>query len=153
MLALGGCAKLGPDYQRPAVAVAPNWSLAADPRLAAQADPSKLWWRVFKDPVLDRLVEAAYRQNLPLQVAGVRVLEARAQLGVAIGGFYPQTQQALGSLQYNQLSLRFFSLTFDSGFSTVTILNDCPENGVHYNSAGSPPGSPPRWRSIISASG
>ncbi|MGZ8245344.1 hypothetical protein, partial [Methylomagnum sp.] len=27
---------------------------------------------------------------------------------------------------------RFFSLTPDSTFSPVTILNDCPENGVHY---------------------
>lgn len=117
MLALGGCAKLGPDYQRPAVAVEPAWSLAADPRLAAQADPPKWWWRVFKDPALDRLVAAAYRQNLPLQVAGVRVLEARAQLGVAIGGFYPQSQQALGSLQYNQLSQRAVQSAFSHIFN------------------------------------
>jgi outer membrane protein TolC len=43
--------------------------------------------------VLNRLIEIAYDQNLTLVSAGTRVLEARAQLGVAIGEFYPQVQQ------------------------------------------------------------
>ncbi len=34
----------------------------------------------------------------------MRVLQARAQLGIAAGELYPQTQQAVGSLQYNRLS-------------------------------------------------
>ena len=34
----------------------------------------------------------------------MRVLEARAQLGIAVGGLFPQTQQAFGSLQYNRTS-------------------------------------------------
>jgi outer membrane protein TolC len=36
------------------------------------------WWTVFNDPRLTRLIELAYQQNLTLQTAGVRVLEARA---------------------------------------------------------------------------
>ena len=44
----------------------------------------------FNDPTLDRLVELAYQQNLPLQIAGLRIVEARAQLGVATGQQYPQ---------------------------------------------------------------
>jgi NodT family efflux transporter outer membrane factor (OMF) lipoprotein len=36
----------------------------------------------------------------------VRVLEARAQLGIAVGKLYPQTQQASGSLQYYRTSER-----------------------------------------------
>ena len=52
------------------------------------------WWNVFNDPVLSRLVEIAYQQNLTLRSAGVRVLEARAQLGIAIGEF-PQRRSLL----------------------------------------------------------
>ena len=37
---------------------------------------------------------------------GVRVLEARAQLGIAIGEFYPQQQAATGELNYNRASER-----------------------------------------------
>jgi NodT family efflux transporter outer membrane factor (OMF) lipoprotein len=56
-----------------------------------------MWWTAFKDPVLDNLVQIAYAQNIPLRVAGARVFEARARLGIAIGEQYPQFQQAVGS--------------------------------------------------------
>ena len=58
------------------------------------------WWKVFHDPVLNRLIEIAYNQNLTLVSAGTQVLQARAQLGVAIGEFYPQVQQGNGSVTY-----------------------------------------------------
>jgi len=41
---------------------------------------------------------------LTLMAAGARVLEARATLGVAIGEFYPQTQQIGANVGYNQAS-------------------------------------------------
>jgi NodT family efflux transporter outer membrane factor (OMF) lipoprotein len=53
------------------------------------------WWTGFNDPILNQLVESAYQQNLPLQIAGLRILEARAELGIAIGFQYPQQQQAV----------------------------------------------------------
>ena len=54
------------------------------------------WWRTFHDPVLDSLVQTAYRQNLTLRVAGLRILEARAQRAIAAGELFPQSQQAFG---------------------------------------------------------
>ena len=66
----------------------------------------KNWWKAFNDPVLDRLIDQAYRGNLSLRIAGVRVLEARAQLGIAVGRLYPQAQQASGSVQDVGLSER-----------------------------------------------
>lgn len=58
------------------------------------------WWEAFGDPVLSKLVETAYRDNYSLKIAGLRVLEARAQLGIALGNLYPQTQQATGGAIY-----------------------------------------------------
>ena len=43
------------------------------------------------------MIQLAYRQNLPLQIAGLRIMEARARLGIAIGQQYPQQQEAFGS--------------------------------------------------------
>jgi NodT family efflux transporter outer membrane factor (OMF) lipoprotein len=103
---LTGCAMVGPDYIRPPVKVSQNWLEADDQRVKPEPSESRNWWQVFNDPILDSLIERAYRDNLSLRVAGVRVLEARAQLGIAIGELYPQTQQAFGSLQYYQLSER-----------------------------------------------
>jgi NodT family efflux transporter outer membrane factor (OMF) lipoprotein len=97
---------VGPEYSRPAAPVSVDWQDAGDPRVKTGPAAYKDWWKVFADPALDRLVQQAYRDNLSLRIAGLRVLEARAQLGIAIGGLYPQTQQAVGSLQYNRTSER-----------------------------------------------
>ncbi len=93
VVALPGCTKLGPDFLRPDAALAEQWADAANPALKFDAPAAKAWWQAFDDPVLDRLVESAYQQNLGLRIAGVRVLEARAELGIAVGRRYPQRQQ------------------------------------------------------------
>ncbi len=106
MLAVAGCMKIGPDFAPPTAAVSEQWMEDGDSRLDNTQTINETWWTVFDDPVLDGLIETAYRQNLPLLSAGARVLQARAQLAVAVGQFYPQTQQAFGSLDYNRRSAR-----------------------------------------------
>jgi NodT family efflux transporter outer membrane factor (OMF) lipoprotein len=54
--------------------------------------------------VLDSLIGSAYQQNLTLREAGTRVLQARAQLGIAVGNFFPQTQQMKGDYRWNAIS-------------------------------------------------
>jgi len=94
--ALSGCA-VGPKFVKPDAALNEGWSEKSDPRLATQTDPDSAWWRAFNDSTLNRLIQLAYRQNLPLQVSGLRILEARAQLGIAVGRQYPQIQAAFGN--------------------------------------------------------
>jgi NodT family efflux transporter outer membrane factor (OMF) lipoprotein len=104
-LLAGGC-MLGPDFKRPPAPVAPKWTEAGtSPAVDVQREDYRDWWSVFHDPVLTHLVEVAYRQNLTLRAAGVRVLEARAQLGVAIGELYPQQQGVSASVAYNRLPI------------------------------------------------
>jgi len=105
-LLLSGCTMVGPNFVRPQVTVSPNWLDMADKRVKTEAADYRNWWRVFNDPVLDQLIDRAYRENLSLKVAGVRVLEARAQLGISVGGLFPQAQKAFGTLQYNRTSER-----------------------------------------------
>jgi NodT family efflux transporter outer membrane factor (OMF) lipoprotein len=88
--------KVGPNYRTPDAAVAPNWIDASDKRVRTDSDDLSHWWTVFNDPVLNDLVCTAYRQNLTLREAGYRVLEARAQLGIAIGELFPQAQAMTG---------------------------------------------------------
>src|SRR5262245_51472489 len=102
LFALGGCA-VGPDFKRPKVKIAPNWS-TADPRIQTRTATDAMWWASFEDPVLNQLVEEAYQQNLPLQVAGLRIVEARAQLGIATGEIFPQTQAVAGKVTATGLS-------------------------------------------------
>jgi NodT family efflux transporter outer membrane factor (OMF) lipoprotein len=99
LLILASCIKVGPNYQRPEVKLEPAWQDAGDKRVDTSPAEFRLWWRAFDDPTLDRLITEAYHENLTLRIAGVRVLEAWAQIGVAIGNLYPQTQQLTGSVE------------------------------------------------------
>ena len=47
------------------------------------------WWKTFHDPVLDALVDRAVQSNLDLRIAQARVLEARAQYGIAFSDLWP----------------------------------------------------------------
>jgi len=97
---------VGPNFVKPGTAVSPAWLDADDWRVKTGPAEYRAWWKAFNDPVLDRLIERAYQGNLSLRIAGVRVLEARAQLGIAVGRLYPQAQQAFGSLQEIRTSER-----------------------------------------------
>jgi NodT family efflux transporter outer membrane factor (OMF) lipoprotein len=88
---------VGPDFKAPEAVVAAQWSERDDPRIATQAAIDSRWWNSFHDPTLDRLIDVAYRQNLKLEVAGLRIVEARAEFGVATGMQFPQVQEVSAS--------------------------------------------------------
>ncbi len=88
---------LGPDYQEPPVALEDNWLDADEQGVSASASVDPLWWQnAYQDPVLNQLVDIALAQNLTLQSAGLRVLQAQQQLAIAVGSQYPQQQLGSG---------------------------------------------------------
>jgi len=98
------CSLVGPDYVKPEAEVEPKWINQSSPEISKRTAELSTWWKVFKDPVLDKLITEARQQNLSLQVAGTRILEARAQLGIATSAEYPQLQQVNGDLSQQQIS-------------------------------------------------
>lgn len=103
-LGLCGCMKVGPDFKKPVAAKPDSWLEAEYAQSRPDLPPVEDWWKLFDDPVLDNLVALSRKQNIPLHIAGVRILQARAQLGVAVGNIYPQTQQGVGGYTYTQAS-------------------------------------------------
>ncbi len=99
-----GCSMVGPDFVKPEAPVQKEWLESRDPGIKTEASDYKEWWSVFNDPVLNSLIEHSYQQNLPLQIAGIRILQARAQLGAVVGNLYPQTQQGRGGADYTKIS-------------------------------------------------
>jgi len=113
LLAVSACTTLGPDFETPDADLLETWDEQGQ-SLSAGQEPEN-WWASFNDPVLDQLVQIAYQQNLPLQISGLRILEARAQLGIAIGQQYPQDQQVNGAL--TRVGLSDNTANFDSSFA------------------------------------
>ncbi|MCS7304114.1 MAG: efflux transporter outer membrane subunit [Thermoguttaceae bacterium] len=96
--------KVGPEYSPPAVEVTDHWRDHQEPGIRTEEPELRQWWTVFGDPILVQLVEAAQRENLPLRIAGLRVLEARYQLGVVRGYLGPQEQMLLGAYKRTGMS-------------------------------------------------
>jgi len=96
--------KVGPNYKRPPVPVAEKWIDSDDVRVRSTEFDDSQWWTLFNDPILNDLVQNAYKQNLTLKEAGYRVLQNRAKLGISIGELFPQTQDMNGSQTRNGVS-------------------------------------------------
>ncbi|KWF12793.1 efflux transporter outer membrane subunit [Burkholderia pseudomultivorans] len=129
--ALAACT-VGPDFRPPQADVPAGWhdlraadAAASAPASAASAseaprtsspvtdaDPDPRWWRAFGDPLLDRLVERAARDNLDVQAAVTRIAQARAQVRAAAAQGLPDVR-ASASYQREQLGVK--GIVEDSG--------------------------------------
>ncbi|ADO49755.1 efflux transporter outer membrane subunit [[Enterobacter] lignolyticus] len=98
-LVLTACTKLGPDYTPPKTPELTQWQPATrgvTPH-AAQASYDR-WWTQLNDPTLTALVNEALRKNPDVKIAGLRLLESRAQLGIAESLLGPQATVGSGEI-------------------------------------------------------
>ena len=104
---LTACSAVGPEFEKPEQDLPREWTETGNVGLESSPIEQPQWWRLFNDPVLNQLVETAWAQNNSLEIAGLRVLEARAQLGIAQGNKYPQSQLSAGSATYTSPANNF----------------------------------------------
>jgi NodT family efflux transporter outer membrane factor (OMF) lipoprotein len=99
---LCGCTSVGPDFHPQHESWSESWSSASIDQVTEQrTEPDvREWWRIFDDANLEHLMAQADAHNGDLKIAGLRVIEARAQLGIAVAGRYPQVQQANADVLY-----------------------------------------------------
>lgn len=92
-LFLAGCT-VGPDYHRPATMGPANGALAEVPASGAAASQAPLpdhWWRLYNDPVLDRLVADALAHNTDIRESAANLARARAVLSAQRAARLPST--------------------------------------------------------------
>lgn len=95
---LAGCA-VGPDYKRPQTpGSTPGAENFVDPGVTKVSTGvvEGQWWRLFNDPVLDRLVLDALAHNTDVRAASANLRRARAVLGEARAGRLPTTNLTAG---------------------------------------------------------
>lgn len=118
-LALASCA-VGPDFKRPAPPTLAAYTGATDPaatavatgaaqRFSAGASVDAQWWRQFRAPKLDAVVDEALARNPGLQAAQESLRAAQDNLRSGYGVFYPQigadfdaTRQKFSPLKFGQ---------------------------------------------------
>ena len=80
---LSGCAAVGPNYQRPELETPLQWRESKEQAPIAPALEKTAWWQAFGDPLLNRLIAQAAKNNLDLEQARARIKQARAALVLA----------------------------------------------------------------------
>ena len=115
---VSGCIQVGPDFHPQREAWIEHWSSPAIEQVTSQGvqPDARQWWQVFSDQNLERLIAEADARNGGLKIAGLRVMEARAQLGIALSGRYPQVQQINGDVLYGDERRSGGSRPHDGGF-------------------------------------
>src|SRR5437899_3063819 len=109
--------EVGPNHYEPPAPVAPNWFQADDPRLQSTVPVLCDWWATFDDPKLNSLIETAYRENLDLQKAACRIVEAHANRNMVAGQLFPQQQNAVGTYVHGQISQNLSQGAFPNLFN------------------------------------
>src|SRR6266851_1198635 len=93
-----GCT-VGPNYKKPTVHV-PGTYRGLPPEEAGKTDAPSLgdqkWWEVFQDEQLRSLIRTALQQNYDVRIAGARILQAQAQLGITRADQYPSVSAGAG---------------------------------------------------------
>ena len=119
--ALSGCAPVGPNFERPAAIVSPQfkeikgWKIAT-PR---QSEPKGEWWSVFHDPELDQLERVVVVSNQTVKADEANFREALALINEARAGLFP-TVNGTGSAEHN--SPKLTTLTAEaSGIWTLDV--------------------------------
>ena len=57
---LGGCAAVGPDFEKPEAPTPEGWLETADSALSTEASDHRDWWKNFNDPALEALIQRAF---------------------------------------------------------------------------------------------
>jgi efflux transporter, outer membrane factor (OMF) lipoprotein, NodT family len=89
---LGSGCTVGPNYKKPSVSV-PGTYRGLAPEETGKSDSASLgdqkWWEVFQDEELQSLIRTALQQNYDVRIAGARILQAQAQLGITRADQFP----------------------------------------------------------------
>ena len=128
---------VGPNYSTPNAKVENAWVDGGVVSGHAQSAADALWWRAFRDPVLNQLVEIACRNNPTLQIAGVKILKARAELNGSIGNLFPQQQGISGGTSYYYLPPQESGGNSLSSFQPGTPLGQALSQQLSNNHSGS----------------
>ncbi len=121
ILFLSACTTVGPDYIKPDKPTSIDWSSQSE-HLAFVNDNNALreWWKQFNDPLLTRLINKAIDNNLDIQIARTRLLEARAGRKLARSFSLPQINSS-GEFQRRSLSRE--AATPEAGLNQAGIID------------------------------
>lgn len=103
-----------PEYQRPDTPVKSSFSRQTGAAPSASDTITPDWWKEFRDPYLDSLVNRAIGENFDVKVLAARIQVASAQIGEARAGALPTLDVGAGA-SFEKSTGQKFSKQFNLG--------------------------------------
>jgi NodT family efflux transporter outer membrane factor (OMF) lipoprotein len=90
-VACSGCAPVGPNFERPAAIVSPQFKEIKGWKIATPRanEPKGDWWSVFHDPELDQLMRVVAVSNQTIKADEANFRQALALINEARAGLFP----------------------------------------------------------------
>jgi multidrug efflux system outer membrane protein len=114
-----GCA-VGPNYKQPPVTAPDKYLEVQGPPAPAPSLADQPWWEVFRDEKLQALIDEALGKGFDVQLAVLRVEEARARAGISRSEFFPQV--GYGG-QWSRTQQSSFVPPFDHSTNNLHTVN------------------------------
>ena len=94
-VACSGCAPVGPNFERPAAIVSPQFKEIKGWKIATPRanEPKGEWWSVFHDPELDQLMRVVAVSNQTIKADEANYRQALALINEARAGLFPNRQR------------------------------------------------------------
>ncbi len=118
--------RFGPDHCVPVLDIPEDWISPQLLESTLPVDPDHslvCWWEHFNDPLLNSFMEKIFTDNLDVQIAAERILQAYKQRNVSTSRLYPQINN---EIQYNNSkpgSYSAIAALTEAGASGFSSLN------------------------------
>jgi outer membrane protein, multidrug efflux system len=109
--ALAGCT-VGPNYHRPVVPLPSVYRGQPASTASAASVGNEKWWTIYHDPVLQKLIQAALKQNYDIRIAATRILEEQSQLHLTRSNQFPTVEASAGLLALRNPKVNSFFPTY-----------------------------------------
>lgn len=103
-----------PEYRRPDSPIKSSWSRPPEALVSASDTITQDWWKEFRDPYLDTLINKAITGNFDLKILAARIQVASAQIGEARAGALPTLDAGAGA-SFEKSTGQKFSKQFNLG--------------------------------------
>jgi outer membrane protein TolC len=101
---IGGCALMGPDYEKPDAHVPEEWSnTVVSTNYDTKNMPELAWWEEYNDPTLNQLIDKALKVNNNVQIAVSNLEVAQGELEQTELGWVPSFNLLAGLSQLPNL--------------------------------------------------
>jgi len=114
---------VGPNYKKPTATVPVTYRGLA-PEETGKTESASIgdqkWWEVFQDEQLRSLIRTALQQNYDVRIAGARILEAQAQLGITRADQFPSVSGG-GSISDQRSARSAFLPAFERSTGQLNV--------------------------------